>query len=443
MPDSTQSLCPECLRKIPASKRTEGKDVFLDKTCPEHGRFTVQIAKDARRFFDKTFDLPGKPFQPVTAFAGDCGADCGWCDAHRQHVCTGLIEVTDCCDLACPICYFGAKGKHHISLAEFRARLDTLLKVEGGKLEVLQISGGECLTHPEFPALLDEALKEDIGRILVNSNGLGFLRNPQAFEAVRAHRDRVEVYLQFDGFSESVYETLRGRALLNDKLAIVDKLNAAEIKICLAVTVFEGNLDQIPAIMEFATRTAHISGITFQRLTKVGTARDSAIPTVLHEDILRAIAASGMMAYKDMVPLPCSHENCTSLGFLFCTEDKVYSLGDYVDLAAVKDKISNRIAFDKTVLDYLKRDICDCFIGTVLGSSFLLKKLMEFSEGGTSRHKAMKIVRILTKNFMDADSFDFERVTKCCTGISAGGGKVVPFCLHNALKENAPWARCR
>jgi uncharacterized radical SAM superfamily Fe-S cluster-containing enzyme len=178
-------------------------------------------------------------------------------------------------------------------------------------------------------------------------------------------------------------------------------------------------------------------------LTKVGAARDSTIPTVFHEDILRAIAASGLMAYKDMVPLPCSHENCTSLGFLFCTEDKVYSLGDYVDLAKIKDKISNRIAFDKTMLDYLKHDICDCFIGSVLGSSFLLKKLLEFSEGGTSRHKTMKIVRILTKNFMDADTFDFERVTKCCTGISAGGGKVVPFCLHNALKENAPWARCR
>jgi uncharacterized radical SAM superfamily Fe-S cluster-containing enzyme len=438
MPGETQSLCPVCLIPIAAAKRTVGKDVYLDKTCPEHGRFTVQIGKDAHRFFDKTFDVPGKPFRPVTEFHGDCGADCGWCEAHRQHVCTGLIEVTDCCDLACPVCYFGAKGKHHLSLEEFRARLDALLRVESGKLEVLQISGGECLTHPDFCTLLDEALAHDIGRIVINSNGLGFLRNDAAFKKVRAHRDRVEVYLQFDGFSDAVYEALRGRALQGDKRAIIAKLNAAEIKMCLAVTVYQGNLDQIPAILKLATDTAHISGVTFQRLTKVGAARGSALPTVLQEDILLAIAASGLMAYRDLVPLPCSHENCTSLGFLFCIADKVYSVADYVDLTRVKEKISNKIAFDKTILDYVANNICDCFVGP--SGSVMLDKLKEFAAGGLSRHKDMKILRILVKNFMDGETFDFERAHKCCTGVAAGGGKVVPFCLHNALKETAPWA---
>jgi uncharacterized radical SAM superfamily Fe-S cluster-containing enzyme len=429
----TQSLCPICLETIPARKITRGKDVFLQKTCPVHGSSTVQIAKDARRFFDKTFDVPGKAFTPVRTFGGQCGPDCGWCDAHRQHVCTGLIEITDCCDLACPVCYFGEKAKNHISLAEFRNRLDTLLTVENGKLEILQLSGGECLLHPQFCMLLDEALAHDIGRIVVNSNGLALLRNEAVFEKIRTHRDRVEVYLQFDGFDEDVYDALRGRPLLADKRAIVEKLDAAEIKICLAVTVYRGNLAQIPEILKFASRTTHISGVTFQRLTKVGAAAQAPLESVFHEDILLAIAASGLMAYKDMVPLPCSHENCTSLGFLFCLGDKVFSLADYIDLSRCKDKISNRLAFDKTVLDYVRRSICDCFVGP--GGALTMAKLLEFSEGGASLHKDMKIVRIVVKNFMDADTFDFERVKKCCTGVSAGGGKVVPFCIHNALKE--------
>jgi 7,8-dihydro-6-hydroxymethylpterin dimethyltransferase len=437
VPDNTQSLCPECLATVAAVKRTRGKDVFLDKTCPEHGLFTVQIAKDAHRFFDKTFDVPGKPFQPATTFQGQCGPDCGWCEAHRQHVCTGLIEVTDCCDLACPICYFGEKNKNHLSLEEFRARLETLLQVERGKLEILQISGGECLTHPEFCELVDEALRHDIGRIVINTNGLGFLRNEAAFEKVRQNRDRVEVYLQFDGLSDEDYEILRGRALLADKLSIIEKLNNAEIKICLAVTVYKGNLRQIPAILNLATGTAHISGVTFQRLTKVGAARATALPSVFHEDILLAIASSGLMRYQDMVPLPCSHENCTSLGFLFCLGDKVYSVADYVDLTRVKEKISNKLAFDKTILDYVSANICDCFVGP--SGSVMLDRIREFAAGGASRVGDMKILRLLVKNFMDSDTVDFERVTKCCTGVSAGGGKVVPFCLHNALKEKAPW----
>lgn len=435
MKQETQSLCPVCLATVPALKVIRGKDVFLEKTCAEHGTHVVQIAKDAHRFFDKTFDVPGKPFTPICTFDGHCGEDCGWCDAHRQHVCTGLIEVTDCCDLSCPICYFGEKSKNHISLAEFRARLETLLKVENGKLEILQISGGECLVHPEFCALLNEALKHDIGRIVVNTNGLALLRNEAVFEKIAANRDRVEVYLQFDGFDDAVYEALRGRRLLSEKQQILKKLNETEIKICLAVTVYQGNLGQVPAILKLATETKHISGVTFQRLTKVGSAASYPLPSVLQEDILLAIAKSGMMGYKDMVPLPCSHENCTSLGFLFCLGDTVHSLGDYIDLSRCKETISNRIAFDKKVLDYIRRDICDCFVGP--NGSFMMDKLKEFAEGGASLHKDMKIVRIVVKNFMDADTFDFERVQKCCTGVSAGKGKVIPFCIHNALKETS------
>ena len=46
----------------------------------------------------------------------------------------------------------------------------------------------------------------------------------------------------------------------------------------------------------------------------------------------------------------------------------------------------------------------------------------------------MKIVRILVKNFMDPGTFDWERAKKCCTGVSVGNGRVIPFCVHNALK---------
>ena len=31
-----ESVCPECLRRIPAFKVTDGDMVFLEKKCPEH-----------------------------------------------------------------------------------------------------------------------------------------------------------------------------------------------------------------------------------------------------------------------------------------------------------------------------------------------------------------------------------------------------------------------
>jgi len=435
----TEALCPICQATIKATKVQEGQNVYLEKDCPTHGHFKTLIAKDAARFFDQTYDVPGKSFQASVKFKGHCGPDCGWCEQHRQHICTGLIEITNACNLNCPICYFGEKGPTHISLEEFKERLATLIQVEQGKLDVLQISGGECLIHPEFIPILKHALKAKVGRILVNTNGLGLLQDEAIFKLIARHKDQVEIYLQFDGLDDHIYQALRGRPLLAEKMAIIKKLQEHKIKICLAVTVYQENLGQIPAILDLAIKTKHISGITFQRMTKVGRATGSSLPSVLQEDILLALANSGHMSYQDLIPLPCSHPNCTSLGFLFCQGDKVYSLGDYIDFTKCKDKISNRIAFDQTILDYMRKNVCKCFVGKVLGSSFMLDKLQTFAQGKGSCHHDMKIIRIIVKNFMDADNFDWERAQKCCTGVAVGKNRIIPFCVHNALKEKINW----
>jgi 7,8-dihydro-6-hydroxymethylpterin dimethyltransferase len=435
----TESVCPICLENIPALKYKKGTDVFIKKICPKHGEFVKQIAKDSKRFFDKTFSVEGKEFNPSCNYKKECGEDCGWCNEHEQHICTGLIEVTNACNLSCPICYFGKKGKKHISSEEFSRRLKTILLVEQGKLDVLQISGGECLIHPEFSDLLDIALQKNIGRILINSNGLALLKNESIFQKIKKHKDRVEVYLQFDGFDDDIYKTLRGKSLLKEKQEILQKLNNNGIKICLAVTIYQDNLKQIPDILDLCVKTKNISGVTFQRLTKVGNAVGTKIKSVFQEDILLALASSKLMAYKDIIPLPCSHENCTSLAFLFCTKDKVYSIGDFIDYSKCKDVISNRIAFDNTILEYMEKNICNCFVGKIVGSSFALEKLQEFSKGEGSQHNDMKIVRIIVKNFMDVENFDFERAKKCCTGVSIGDNKVIPFCIYNMLKGKRSW----
>ena len=39
----TESVCPECLKKIRAYRVAEGGSVWLEKTCPDHGAFRVEI----------------------------------------------------------------------------------------------------------------------------------------------------------------------------------------------------------------------------------------------------------------------------------------------------------------------------------------------------------------------------------------------------------------
>ena len=430
----TSSVCPVCLNNIPAEKYEKDGFVWIDKTCSEHGNFKTKIAKDVNRFFDKTFSSEGKPFQPITKYSGNCGEDCGWCEEHRQHICTGLVEITESCNLNCPICYFGNKSSKHISVDEFRERVNNLLTIENGHLDILQISGGECTVHPQFCEILDEALKFDIRRVVVNTNGLAILYNEEIFNKIKSLNEKIDLYLQFDGFDDEVYKTLRGKPLLKEKLEIINKLNDAEVKMHLAVTVYKDSLKEIPKILKFATEVKHISGITFQRLTKVGSALGSKIDSVFQEDILLAMQESGLLTYKDMIPLPCSHENCTSLGFLLCTNEKIYSLGDYIDYKKIKPSLSNKLVFDKTVLDYLKNNICSCFIGKVFGNATVLDALKDFVKSDTTTYKDMKIIRLIVKNFMDKDTFDWERAKKCCTAVAVGNNRVIPFCVNNILK---------
>lgn len=39
----TESVCPECLTRLPAVRVQDGEDVYLEKTCPRHGDFRTII----------------------------------------------------------------------------------------------------------------------------------------------------------------------------------------------------------------------------------------------------------------------------------------------------------------------------------------------------------------------------------------------------------------
>jgi|GEM_PF-6426696 len=43
MISSTESLCPECLVRIPAQRVVMGEKVYMVKSCPEHGEFRTLL----------------------------------------------------------------------------------------------------------------------------------------------------------------------------------------------------------------------------------------------------------------------------------------------------------------------------------------------------------------------------------------------------------------
>ena len=61
-----------------------------------------------------------------------CPYDCGLCTEHEQHTCIGLVELTDACNLECPMCYAASgPGQKHRTVEECKAAIDRLVKFQG------------------------------------------------------------------------------------------------------------------------------------------------------------------------------------------------------------------------------------------------------------------------------------------------------------------------
>ena len=103
----TNSLCSKCLRRVEAKVIFQDGCVYLHKHCPEHKFEKVLISTDIDYYKLARNDLkPGQmPLQFNTPIKYGCPYDCGLCPDHEQHSCLSLIEVTDQCNLKCPVCY--------------------------------------------------------------------------------------------------------------------------------------------------------------------------------------------------------------------------------------------------------------------------------------------------------------------------------------------------
>src|SRR5690606_8330834 len=133
------------------------------------------------------------------------------CPDHEQHSCLTLIEVTDRCNLQCPICYAQSSPERETwrSLEQIEAMLDAIVRNEG-EPDIVQISGGEPTIHPQFFEILDLAKQKPIKHIMVNTNGIRIAQDRAFAERLAGYMPGFELYLQFDSFERETLMELRG-----------------------------------------------------------------------------------------------------------------------------------------------------------------------------------------------------------------------------------------
>jgi len=305
----TRSLCPVCLKNLPADLiRKENGSVHMEKVCPEHGAFRVPVWKG---YVD--FDSWIRYSPPLGEDAGlHCPERCGICAEHEMGSCCVLLEVTGRCNLRCRFCFAdGGSGRGDPDIRELKDAIRDIVRQCGNPL--LQLSGGEPTLRDDLPELIRYAREAGCSYVQVNTNGIRLAEDPlYAGELARAGLDIV--FLQFDGTREDIYETLRGKALLETKKKAIAVCSELGIGVTLVPTVVKGVNDKdLGQLIAFArSQVPAVRGIHFQPVSYFGR-----YPTQPREEdrytldqLMADIHDQAGIPLESFMPSRCDHPLC-------------------------------------------------------------------------------------------------------------------------------------
>ena len=453
---TTMSTCRTCGQVLPARVHLRDGGVWFDKQCPDHGPQSALIWSDAEQYLalDGFHRAGSIPLEFETAMEKGCPGSCGLCPQHEQHVCMPIIEITDHCDLACPVCLVKNRASFHLGRKQVAAILDRLIASEG-RLDVVNLSGGEPTVNPEFREIVEECLsREEVLYVSVSTNGLQLLADPGLLEFLAARG--VIISLQFDGFRDEAYERLRGRPLLDEKLRLIEAAGRLEARMSLTMTVARGiNEGEVGQVVGLLFDREHICSAMFQPVayTGTGTAMKRPDDRVTIPDVVRFLdgACRGGVSAEDFSPLPCSHPACFSLAFYLRVEDdRFVSIKQMVEAGRYLDMIQNRALFgtDPESLEHVRQAVYDLWSGPsalapdgekALSAVRRLLDSISCGSGFRASNVASAVDRsvksIFIHHFMDRDTFDLSRARKCCNVYPLADGRLMPACVYNCLRR--------
>jgi hypothetical protein len=480
------AFCPACHRERPDRpldevERLPGRlvddaagRVWLVRSCPRHGTIDTLYQEDAALLaYLERWQAPPTKVTPDDPANHDPVPSCylrGLGGRQTQHTCTLLEDVTNACDLRCPTCFAAAgdPGGIPVPVERVLENVDRRIAREGGRLDVVMVSGGEPTMHPEVERLLDALAARPIVRILLNTNGLRLAHDDGLLAFLAERRDRIEVYLQFDGFRATTWEHHRGGDLRLRKAAVVHRLSEAGVFSTLVMCAATGvNDDEIGDVVRFAFDTPFVGGVCVQ--PQFGSGRSPAVDPrqrLTHTGVLARLGpqTDGLVTWRDMIGLPCSHPHCASVGYFLLDEEGTWrSLVQLLgpdELAQRLDLIQDRIADwqPRRAVRTLAKDavmgllsernamshpatvrlLLRTVLGTHLGPATLARLGADRTPSGRRRARAWvgtHVKRLTVKPFMDVDSMIEERLLRCC--IHAGtegedGAQAAPFCAVQA-----------
>lgn len=438
--DVAISICGICLRRVDAKIVFQDDAVYMLKRCPEHGEQRVLIADDVdyyRRCREVFIKRPEMPAVFNTPVKWSCPYDCGLCTDHQQHSCLTLLEITDHCNLRCPVCYAESSPARtgYRSLDDVQRMIDAVVRNEV-QPDVVQISGGEPTLHPDFFAILDRVKAAPIRHVMVDTNGLKIAEDEAFAERLAGYMPDFEIYLQFDSFEREPLMALRGADLRGVRQRALHRLNMLGVSTTLVVTLKKGlNDGEIGRIIDFALQQPCVRGVVFQPVQDAGRVEqfDPATERLTLTEVRRRILAqTTVFKPEDVLPVPC-HPDSLAMAYALKVEGRVVPLTGLIDPKVLIEGGRNTIVYeqDPAVREGLFKLLAtnhspSSSAETLRDLLCCLPKLVVPESLGYAN-----LFRVIIMQFIDAWSFDVRSVKKTCVHIVHPDGRLIPFDTYN------------
>ena len=472
----TKSLCPECFKPVDAEVYDENGKIWIKKDCPEHGHFNNTYWSDSKLYkrvgeFDPSIKSIDNP--QVNKDMG-CPNNCGICSDHETSTVLGLIDVTNRCNLKCPVCFANAavsKKLYEPSYEEIRQMLRNLRDLKPISTPAIQYAGGEPTVRKDIVDLIKLAREEGFSHTQIATNGLRLARKESLTQEL-ADAGLNTIYLQFDGITEEPYVYNRGKNLLPQKIEAVENCRKAGLGIVLVPTIVKGvNDQQIGDIIRFAIKNIDVvHGVNFQPVSFAGrTPQDQVeeqritIPDFinlvekqtdeqLHPDDFYPPSAVepvshfiGSLEGKEPSAILNCHQHCGIATYIFIDNGKIIPITDFIDVdkfLEILDEGAQRIddggfGIKKRVLLAATKKIPDIIDRDKTPESIEIKKVLfdvfkdrSYEALGTF-HKNSLLISCM--HFMDPFNFDEDRVKKCVIHYAVPDGRIIPFCTMNSM----------
>ncbi|MBN1785683.1 MAG: radical SAM protein [Candidatus Methanofastidiosa archaeon] len=472
----TKSLCPECLKVIDAIILERDNKVIIEKECDEHGHFSDVYWSDYEYYsWAKPFRTNGEGLDnPQVDQRKGCPYDCGLCENHLTSTLLANIDITNRCNMRCPICFANAAATGYV-LEPTKEEIVKILKRLADEKPVrcwaVQFSGGEPTIRDDFPEIVAEAKRLGFTQIQVATNGKRFVKDIDFIKKLKAAGLNT-FYLQFDGVKEAPYITARGYNALPEKIAAIENIRKAEMtSIVLVPTLVRGvNDDQVGDIVRFAFDNGDVvKGVNFQPVSFSGRIEKEELEKmrITIPDLARLLdeQTNGQITKEDLYPVPSiapishfisawknepqltftCHEHCGVGTYLFKVKDQIIpitrfievdAMFDFLEEMAIKVKDSGKVAKAKITLKITSK--LPSFINNEKAPpglnlrNLILNVLTNGTVGDTAAFHN-KTLFLGAMHFMDPYNFDIERVRRCGIHYGLTDGRIIPFCSYNSI----------